>query len=231
MKERRYSDWVMPSIADILFLSFFFKLLSNGDNLLNDGDTGWHIVTGESILRTFKIPFADPYSHTAPGMPWTTHEWLAEVIFGLFHRQMGLNGVVLVSSAVISLTFFFLYLFMLHRKINAIVAVSFTILGAFASSLHWLARPHIFSLALTLAFVVILEMYQREKVNHLKLLPLLMMVWVNLHGGYILGLILVLFYAFGNLLSFISGRERNDASRSVNTPLPVSPDWPRIHHE
>ena len=222
MKERRYSDWVMPSIADILFLSFFFKLLSNGDNLLNDGDTGWHIVTGESILRTFKIPFADPYSHTAPGMPWTTHEWLAEVIFGLFHRQMGLNGVVLVSSAVISLTFFFLYLFMLHRKINAIVAVSFTILGAFASSLHWLARPHIFSLAFTLAFVVILEMYQRVKVNHLKLLPLLMMVWVNLHGGYILGLILVLFYAFGNLLSFISGRERNDASKRACKALGVA---------
>ena len=216
------SDWVMPSIADVLFLTFFFKLLSNGSDLLNDGDTGWHIVTGESILRTFRIPFADPYSHTAPGMPWTTHEWLAEVIFGLSHRLMGLNGVVLVSSAVISLTFFFLYLFMLHRRINAIISVSFTILGAFASSLHWLARPHIFSLALTLAFVVILETYQREKVNHLKLLPLLMMIWVNLHGGYILGLILVLFYAFGNLLSFISDRERNDASKKASKTLAVA---------
>src|SRR5882724_5457542 len=200
MKEKRPGDWFMPSLADVLFLSFFFKLLSNGSSLLDDGDTGWHILTGESILRTFKIPVADPYSHTVPGIAWTTHEWLAEVIFALFHRLMGLNGVVLISTTVITLTFYFLYLFMLRRRVSAPVAVSFTILAAFTSMLHWLARPHIFSLALTLAFVVILEMYQREKVNHLKLLPPLMVLWVNLHGGYILGLILVFIYAAGNLL-------------------------------
>ncbi len=220
MREGR-SDWFMPSIADMLFLSLFFKVLSNGSDLLNDGDTGWHIVTGESILRTFKIPFADPYSHTAPGAPWTTHEWLAEVIFGLSHRLMGLNGVVLVSAAVITLTFFFLYLFMLRRRINSLVAVSFTILAAFASSLHWLARPHIFSLPLALAFIVILEMYQREKVNHLKMLPPLMILWVNLHGGYILGLILVSIYAAGNLLLALTTPDKDGEARKSFRALGV----------
>jgi hypothetical protein len=215
-------DWLMPSIADILFLSFFFKLLSIGSGLLVDGDTGWHIVTGESILRTFRVPFADPYSHSVSGASWTAHEWLAEVLFGLSHRFMGLNGVVLVSTAVITLTFFFLYLFMLHRRVGAVVAVSFTILAAWASMLHWLARPHIFSIPLTLAFVVILDTYQREKVNRLWLLPPLMVLWVNLHGGYVLGLILVVLYTGGNLLrSFTTSDSRKEA-QSASKALGVT---------
>lgn len=214
MKPFKPLDWLMPSIADILFLSFFFKILSSGSGLLDDGDTGWHIVTGESILRTLTIPVADPYSHTAPGIAWTTHEWFSEVIFSLFHRLMGLNGVVLVSTTVITLTFFFLYLFMLRRRVSAPIAVSFTILAALTSMLHWLARPHIFSLPLTLAFVVILEIYQREKVSHLRLLPPLMVLWVNLHGGYILGLVLVLLYAGGNLLSAYTAQEGREEAKS-----------------
>jgi len=218
MRDGRRSDWLMPSIADMLFLSLFFKILNSGSELLNDGDTGWHIVTGENILRTFKIPSTDPYSHTAAGTPWTTHEWLSEVIFGLSHRLMGLNGVVLVSAAVITLTFFFLYLFMLRRGVNTLVAISFTILAAIASSLHWLARPHIFSFPLVLAFVVILELYQREKKDYLKLLPPLMILWVNLHGGYVLGLILVSVYVVGNLLIALANPAKNvEARKSVRT--------------
>lgn len=214
MQKKAAADWVMPSIADVLFLSFFFQLLRGGSSLLDDGDTGWHIVTGANILKTFAIPFADPYSHTMPGAPWTAHEWLAEVVFAAFWRWMGLNGVVLLTSIVITLTFFFLYLFMLRQGTNAVIACSFTILAAATSMLHWLARPHIFSIPLTLAFIVILELYQRQKVNHLKLLPPLMVLWVNLHGGYILGLVFVLLYAGGNLLrAYTASAGKEEAKR------------------
>ncbi len=208
----------MPSIGDVLFLSFFFQLLRDGSSLLDDGDTGWHIVTGVNILKTFGIPYSDPYSHTLAGAPWTAHEWLAEVIFALFWRWMGLNGVVLLAAIIVTLTCFFLYLFMLRRGTNAIIAGSFTILAAATSMLHWLARPHIFSLPLTLAFIVILERYQRQKVNHLKLLPPLMILWVNLHGGYILGLVFVFLYAGGNLVRVYTARGgREEAKRMFKT--------------
>jgi hypothetical protein len=214
MQKKTAADWIMPSIADVLFLSFFFQLLRAGSSLLDDGDTGWHIVTGANILKTFRVPYSDPYSHTMAGATWTAHEWLAEVIFALFWRLMGLNGVVLLAAIVIILTFFLLYLFMLRSGTNAVIAVSFTILAACASMLHWLARPHIFSLPLTLAFIVILERYQRQKVNHLKLLPLLMVLWVNVHGGYILGLVFVFLYAGGNLLrAYTAQTGREEAKR------------------
>lgn len=201
----------MPSLGDILFLGFLYWPLRNGSRLLNDGDTGWHLVTGETILSTFGIPYADPYSHTVPGISWTAHEWLAEVILAASHRLMGLNGPVLISASIIALTFFFLYLFMLRGNVSPPVAVALTILAAWVSRLHWLARPHIFSLLLTLAFFVILNTYQRERRSYLKLLPVLMLVWVNLHGGYILGLILVLLCAIANLALFLTGSEGREA--------------------
>jgi hypothetical protein len=211
MKKRNPLEYILPSISDVLFLCFFFWILGRGSTLLADGDTSWHLVTGENILKTFKIPFADPYSHTMPGTPWTAHEWLSEVIFASLHRLMGLNGVVLVTAVVITITFFFLYRFLVRRNVSPLIAAFMTAFAATVSVLHWLARPHIFSLPLTLAFVVILELYQREKVNHLKLLPLLMALWVNLHAGYILGLMLVFIYAGGNLLLALVKRDGRDA--------------------
>ncbi|HXG92279.1 MAG TPA: hypothetical protein VNN73_07910 [Blastocatellia bacterium] len=212
--KKRIADWLMPSIADAIFLRLFFSTLAAGALLLNDGDTGWHLVTGEGILSTFKIPYSDPYSHTMPGAPWTAHEWFAEVLFALAHRLMGLNGVVLLATATLALTFFFLYLFLLHRKVNPVVAAFFVIITSWASTLHWLARPHIFSLPLTLAFVVILELYQRDSKNYLKWLPALMLLWVNLHGGYVFGLMLMLIYTGGNLLISFSKSEKRERARA-----------------
>src|SRR5687767_6693773 len=104
MKIRTIFAYLMPSIADIIFLRIFFNALANGTALLYDGDTGWHLVTGENILKTFQVPFHDPYSHTLPNTDWTAHEWLAEVIFAAFHRMMGLNGVILLSAILIAST-------------------------------------------------------------------------------------------------------------------------------
>ncbi len=208
MERRSIADWFFPSIADVLFMCILFSALYTGDRFLNDGDTGWHIVTGENIIKTIQVPFADPYSHTMPGTPWTAHEWLAEIVFAFFHNTMGMNGVVLFSALMVSLTFFFLYRFLLYRGVNLLMAAFMALTAAMASSLHWLARPHIFSLPLTLAFIVIIELYQREGKNRLMLLPVLMAFWVNLHAGFILGLILIFLYAGGNLLLSMANIER-----------------------
>jgi hypothetical protein len=89
---------------------------------------------------------------------------------------------------------------MVYSKVNPVPAALLTILAASASAGHWLARPHIFSFIMTLAFVVILETYQREGVNRLAWLPILMVLWVNLYGGFMLGIILIAIYACGNLI-------------------------------
>src|SRR5512143_3111457 len=103
--ERGAVSRLAPTIGDVLFLGIFFWTLYNGALLLNDGDTNWHILTGRNILAGHGIPHADPYSHTMPGTPWTSHEWLAAVAFATFYNAMGINGVVVFVAAVIGLTF------------------------------------------------------------------------------------------------------------------------------
>ncbi|MGA2193284.1 MAG: hypothetical protein ABSG42_07935 [Nitrospirota bacterium] len=203
MERKLLASFFLPSIADILFLCILLKLLAGGMDLLRDGDTGWHIVTGENIISTLKVPHSDPYSHTMPGTPWTSHEWLSEVIFAALYRLAGLNGVVLFTIFVICATVFFLYRYMLRRGIDPLIAAPLTVMATAASTIHWLARPHILSLPLTLAVFVILELYQREDKNRLALLPLITLVWVNLHGGYMMGIFLILIYASGNLILYL----------------------------
>jgi len=200
MKKRNITEWLFPSIADVVFLCMFAWILHTGAGLLNDGDTGWHIRTGEGIINTMTVPKADPYSHTMPGTPWTAHEWLSEVVFAVFDRAMGLNGVVVLTASVICMTFLMLYRYMAGGGVGPLMAAVLAAFAGLASSLHWLARPHIFSFPLTLAFFIVLDSYQSGGRDRLRWLPLLMVLWVNLHAGFMLGLMFVFIYLGGNLV-------------------------------
>src|SRR5262249_50262219 len=156
---------------------------------ISDGDIFWHLLTGEQILKTFQIPVQDAYSYTMAGTNWMAHEWGAEVVFALFYKAMGLNGVVILAVLVVTATLLMLYKFLVFRKVTPLLAVLLVIFSGTVSNVHWSARPHIFSLPLTLLFFIILELYQREKQDYLKFLPLLMLFWVNLHAGFMFGII------------------------------------------
>jgi hypothetical protein len=70
--------------------------------------------------------------------------------------------------------------------------------------------------------VIILDLYWREGLNRLWLLPVLMILWVNLHGGYILGLMLVLLYAAaGTLMHLNAKQEARECLRPVK-PLAIA---------
>lgn len=194
----------MPSIGDALFVSIFIRALASGGDFLNDGDTGWHIVTGDYIIKNRAIPSADIFSHTAYGAPWTTHEWLAETAFAAVHRVTGLNGIVVMCAAVAALTFLMLYRWTTSRGASPITAAAVTILGASVSAHHWLARPHIFSLPLTLAFFIVLDDYVRGQCDRLWLLPVLMVAWANLHAGFFLGIVMTAVYAASELAWYLS---------------------------
>ena len=107
---KRSTFFLIPSIADIIFLSLFLLLsFSKGQELLNDGDTGYHIRAGEYIIDTLSIPKHDIFSFLTPPLPWTAHEWLSEIIMAMVHRAFGLTGVVIFFSFIISLVYYLLF--------------------------------------------------------------------------------------------------------------------------
>jgi len=188
----------LPSIADIFFLCPFLLLsLDSGNKLLNDAGTGFHIRSGQYIIANHAVPQYDVFSHIAPPLPWIAHEWLSEVIMALIHQRFGLTGVVLFFSCLISLIYFLLFKFIRNNGGNIVSSSLIVFLALLSSTLHWLARPHVFTLALTLLWYYVLESYYRKDKNYLLLLPLTMLLWVNLHGGFVIGFVLLAIYVCG----------------------------------
>ena len=161
-----------------------------------DPDMWWHLRTGEYILQN-GIPVQDVFSFTVPQNAWVTHEWLSQVIMWLVYLVAGLPGLILFFAALIALTFWLLYLVCPGRPYLAAFVV---LLAAITSAIVWGVRPQIFNMLLTAVFVLIVERVKdgQWRVRALWWLPLLMLVWANLHSGYLLGVVLLGTYAVGD---------------------------------
>jgi hypothetical protein len=211
----------LPSIGQFLFLIVFLVLVLShaGKPMLGDADTGYHIRAGDYILETRTVPKHDIFSYRSPPLPWTAHEWLSEVVMAVFHRVSGLTGVVVFFSLLISLTYALLFRYIRIYQRNIVFDVLILLLVLVSSQIHWLARPHIFSLLLMVVWYHLLESYQNDRGGRLVLLPLIMLLWVNLHGGYLTGFILTGVYFLGNLLGFFRsrGEEKERAFRKAKS--------------
>jgi hypothetical protein len=201
---------LLPSLADFAFLmpmAFLFGRMEGVKTLLSDCDTGWHIRTGEWIIANGWVPMHDIFSFSKPGAPWFAWEWLSDVLFAKLNALGGLQAVVMFTILMVSVTFTGLFL-LLRRKSNPIVAISVTMLAAAASSIHWLARPHIFTLLFLVLFYAALEQVRDGRtrlmgVPILAALPVLTVLWTNLHGGFFVGALMILAYGGGEILRLV----------------------------
>jgi hypothetical protein len=202
-------SYFIPSIGQFLFLVVFLVLSFSpaGKNMLADADTGYHIRAGDYILENRTVPKHDIFSYHSPPLPWTAHEWLSEVVMAVLHRISGLTGVVVFFSFLISLTYALLFRYMRVYKRNIVFDVLIILLALVSSQIHWLARPHIFSLFLMVVWYQLLDAHQNDRDGRLYLLPLIMLLWVNLHGGYLTGFILTGVYFLGNITVYFRSRE------------------------
>ena len=113
-----WTRWLLPSIADVIFLVLVGILVYGPMSaaLLGDADTGWHIRNGEFILATHSVPQTDSFSYTKAGQSWYAWEWLYDMVIGAIHHVAGLNGVVLFTAIIIAGTFALLFRFVLRRS-------------------------------------------------------------------------------------------------------------------
>jgi hypothetical protein len=204
---KSFGRFLLPSISEMVFLSVFLLLaLQQGQALLRDGDTGYHIRAGEFILETWTIPERDIFSFRTPPLPWVAHEWLSEIIMAIVHNVSGLTGIVIFFAFFIAIAYLLLFKMLRQESRDVLLGALIVCFAAVSSTPHWLARPHIFSLALTVIWYHLLNEFQYRRKNRLFWLPLLTLLWVNLHGGYIVGILLLGIYVVGNLVSWITNR-------------------------
>src|SRR5262249_52222278 len=151
---------------------------------------------------THTIPRSDPFSISTAGKPWYAWEWLYDCLLAVAYRMGGLNGVVWLAAMLIAVSFAVVFRMMLRRGTSMPVAVLLVLLAASASTIHFFARPHVASWILTVVWFALLEDSELTgETRRLWWLPLLMLVWVNVHGGFLVAFVLLGIY-FAN-----AGRE------------------------
>lgn len=193
----------LPSLGLCLWLLFFFGLnlgVQPQRLIGSDGDSCLHWRIGAWMIDHRTVLHHDPFTHTRPDAPYVCKEWLSQVTLAAAGNAVGWQGIVLIAAALIATT-----LWLLHRRLMAegadpILAVGLALLVALTCSMHWLARPHLVTHLLIVIYVWQLRAFDLGRISGRRLLlwlvPL-MVLWTNLHGGFLIGLVLIAIHLIG----------------------------------
>jgi hypothetical protein len=153
-----------------------------------DPDFWWHLKVGEGILATHRWPVTDAYSFTAAGQPWIASEWLGDVLFAGVERAAGIQGLealLLVLSAAVVLG---LYVLATMRSGNAKAGFVTSALLLVLALPELSLRPQMLGYFFLILTLIALTRFRQGHREALWFLPGLFLLWVNIHGSWILGL-------------------------------------------
>jgi hypothetical protein len=188
-------------LTTIVFIAIFTMAV----RVIADSDSWWHLQSGRWIVENGTIPRTDPFSHTKLGEPWIDHGWLAQAVIYLLFDSLGYAGPVLFVAAMVTLAFYFVWL--QCRKGDPWLRAFVLIIAAVTSAGIWAARPQIVSFVLTALVMYLLYRYKRGSDRVAWGLPLVVILWVNIHGGFAIAFILMAAYLFGEVGNQILGIE------------------------
>jgi hypothetical protein len=205
-------------ILGITFLAIFAMAV----RVSVDSDTWWHLRAGSWMVENGRILRTDPFSLTRQAAEWEYPGWLAQIIIFGVYKAGGFGGLNLLTACMVVVAFAFVWTLTKERPL----VKSFVIIVAVAASgVYWAARPYIFSFALTGFFLWVLEKDRAQPWRGLWLLPLGMALWVNLHGGFAIGFILIAAYLLGGLLeggfAWLSGQTDFQAAWKLVRPQAI----------
>jgi hypothetical protein len=185
----------------IVLLSFTLIVpfvLGSSFQIFGDGDVSWHIAAGRWMIAHHRVPFADPFSFTAAGKPWVAHEWLSEVLMGAAYNLAGFTGVALLLIVSLSVLMLLLWLELSRWLRSAFTAgLMFAVMATIIPFLT--ARPMALMWPM-LAFWTMCLIRARARRRPPLWLVLVMLLWVNLHASFALGLLLIPFFALDALI-------------------------------
>ncbi len=199
----------IPSLFDLIIVTVFIVMIM-AFPIIQSFDIWWHLKTGELILNGV-FPKTDVYSFTAFGQPWILHEWGSEVISFLFYKKLGIAGLIILKSFISALVFGLVFNIMIKKKINILIAFLFTLMIMISTSNAWTMRPHLFThLFLILLFYIYTEFRHHHNLKILRYLPLLFVLWINVHGGFIIGFVFLSVCICTEWISTITAGIEND---------------------
>ena len=180
--------FLTPSLCDLFFLAIIaWTFMTSGtgwSRLLWDGDTSLHTAIGNWVLDHGRVPVSDPFSFTQPHAPWLAVEWGTGVIFAWLNHAVGLKGIVFLCGVMIAAVITIILRTMLDAGADLLLSILMALLASNALSLHYHARPHLFTLLFLAIAAWIVTKDRQDRTKWIWFLPPLTALWVNLHPGF-----------------------------------------------
>ena len=196
------SSWLQTRNLFVIILAVGLFVLAARN--VTDPDVWWHLRTGQLIIHNHQVFHADPYSFTRAGQLWVDHEWLSQIVIFALYKTAGWGGLISGFAALIAAAFLLVFL---RSPGRPYVAGAITTWAAIASVPSWGVRPQVFTLLLASIFLLLLE-HSEQRPKLLWWTPPLMLLWVNLHAGYAVGIALLAIFLAGDVLDWaFGGRE------------------------
>ena len=183
--------WLSFLILVLVILSFLFSIPPQ--------DYWWCLRIGRDILSNGSVPVSETLSWSQAGQPILYEPWLACVIFEQVNELGGASLTFLVRGLLIALTYGLIWL-RARQSLTPLLATILVLVVGLASSNNWVMRAQLFAYPLFVLCAYSLLHWQRETHKLLWALPVIAILWANLHGSFVLGLVLV-----GSALVFGNG--------------------------
>lgn len=189
-------------MPDLVFGVILLTVLVGGRHrLLNDPGSFWHVRLGREILRTGTVPRVDTLTYTKGQTPWVDQSWAFDLALAAVVDRWGWSAAIAASALGLAALYGSLARGLMRDGIPPVIASVVTLLAVGIGSIHFLIRPHLF----TLLFVyVMLRLCQRQHERGgwaILAAPFLMVPWANLHGGFLAGPVIVFTAAIGHAVS------------------------------
>lgn len=192
---KQKSSSFLPDVGDILYICIMQILLFGRPSyLFQDCSIGWHLAAGQYILDHRQIPRTDIASFSFPDKPWVPYEWFFDLVAAILTNIGGFNLLAVCCASLIAYVFVKTYDWQRAHGAALASSTAISIIGIFASAVHWLARPHIVTFFCFSIYLEILQKFENGKITGRRLLIFLcltMLLWVNSHPAFPLGLILI----------------------------------------
>lgn len=198
---------LLPGTVDLIFVPLLLLVVMVMHRpLINaDGDVARHLRIGSDILRTGHLPTRDTFSFSRAGEPFLPFEWGSEVLYGAAHRLAGIPGVGVFAGLTIATTATLLVMFLVRLGAEPFLALLAGWVAAANSLIHFIARPHLFTLLAALALWYLLE---RGTWRSVAFIFPLFALWANLHGGFVYGFVMIAVYTAGSVAEWLlAGRD------------------------
>lgn len=196
--------WLENNLPAVVAVTVFVALFLFHTYPLGLGDIYWHLNTGRWIAEHGTLPAADPFLYTLPAVPDERQMlllqgyWLAQVIFYFVHGAFGDYGLVMFKAGLFTVMYFVLWRILRKAGVDAALVLLVLVPLPLLFYRYDELRPQVFSfLGVVLAYACMTWSRTALRAGvrwppSLVMLPVVMLLWANLHRGYILGAVIIL---------------------------------------